>query len=77
MFARATLVESVAFGAATTPACLLAEVLNDEMRRLPAYDMTWLEDQETIASRLKEAGYETSVSYNWGKTLSGDRATHE
>lgn len=44
----------------------LREMLNDEMRSLPAYQMTWRDDQKTIASRLKEAGYQTFVSGKWG-----------
>ena len=44
----------------------LAEVLTDEMRALPAYDMTWDDDQETIGTRLQEAGYQTFVSGKWG-----------
>lgn len=44
----------------------LREMLNDEMRTLPAYKMTWQDDQKTIASRLKEAGYQTFVSGKWG-----------
>jgi arylsulfatase A-like enzyme len=44
----------------------LTEVLTDEMRALPAYSMRWQEDQETIASRLKAAGYQTFVTGKWG-----------
>jgi arylsulfatase A-like enzyme len=44
----------------------LAEVLTDEMRALPAYSMTWANDQETIASRLQAAGYQTFVTGKWG-----------
>lgn len=47
-------------------AATLTEVLNDEMRKLPAYNMTWADDQKTIASRLKQAGYQTFVSGKWG-----------
>lgn len=48
-------------GVATLP-----EVLTDEMRSLPAYSMTWSDQQKTIASRLKSAGYQTFVSGKWG-----------
>jgi arylsulfatase/uncharacterized sulfatase len=44
----------------------LTEVLTDEMRALPAYSMRWQEDQKTIASRLKAAGYQTFVTGKWG-----------
>ncbi|MCD8521776.1 MAG: arylsulfatase [Saccharospirillaceae bacterium] len=47
-------------------AATLTEVLNDEMRQLPGYSMTWPDQQKTIASRLKEAGYQTFVSGKWG-----------
>jgi arylsulfatase/uncharacterized sulfatase len=44
----------------------IAEVLTDEMRALPAYSMKWSDDQKTIATRLKAAGYQTFVSGKWG-----------
>jgi arylsulfatase A-like enzyme len=44
----------------------ITEVLTDEMRALPAYGMRWQEDQKTIASRLKAAGYQTFVTGKWG-----------
>lgn len=44
----------------------LAEVLTPEMRAQPAYDMTWDDDQATIASHLKAAGYQTFVAGKWG-----------
>lgn len=47
-------------------AATLAEVLTDEMRAMPAYNMTWADQQQTIASRLKSAGYQTFVSGKWG-----------
>ena len=47
-------------------AATLAEVLTDEMRVRPAYSMRWADSQQTIASRLKSAGYQTFVSGKWG-----------
>lgn len=47
-------------------AATLTEVLTDEMRALPAYDMTWDDNQKTVASRLKASGYQTFVSGKWG-----------
>ena len=47
-------------------AATLTEVLTDEMRALPAYSMTWSDQQQTIASRLKSVGYQTFVSGKWG-----------
>lgn len=44
----------------------LTEVLNAEMRAMPAYSMTWKDEQQTIATRLKSAGYQTFVSGKWG-----------
>lgn len=44
----------------------LSEVLTDEMRELPAYSMIWEDGQETIATRLKAAGYQTFVTGKWG-----------
>ena len=44
----------------------IAEVLTTEMRALPAYSMRWSTEQKTIASRLKDAGYQTFVTGKWG-----------
>jgi arylsulfatase A-like enzyme len=44
----------------------LGEVLTPEMASLPAYSMTWADDQKTIASRLKASGYQTFVTGKWG-----------
>jgi arylsulfatase/uncharacterized sulfatase len=44
----------------------LAEALTDDMRTLPAYSMRWKDNQKTIASRLKQAGYQTFVAGKWG-----------
>ena len=44
----------------------LAEVLTPEMRNSPAYSMTWEDSQNTIATELKSAGYQTFVTGKWG-----------
>lgn len=44
----------------------LTEVLTKEMRSTPAYNMRWSDEQQTVASRLKTAGYQTFVSGKWG-----------
>jgi arylsulfatase/uncharacterized sulfatase len=54
----------------------LAEVLTDDMRALPAYSMTWQDDQQTIASRLSAAGYQTFVTGKWGIGYIGANLPH-
>ncbi|MTI42088.1 arylsulfatase/uncharacterized sulfatase [Roseibium hamelinense] len=44
----------------------IAEVMNDEMRALPAYSLKWADSQHTIASLLQEGGYQTFASGKWG-----------
>ena len=44
----------------------IAEVMNDQMRSLPAYSLKWKEDQKTLASWLRTAGYQTFASGKWG-----------
>ncbi|MEL6178436.1 MAG: sulfatase-like hydrolase/transferase [Myxococcota bacterium] len=44
----------------------LAEALTPKMRALPAYSMTWRDDQKTIASILKAHGYQMFVIGKWG-----------
>lgn len=44
----------------------IAEVMNDDMRALPAYSLTWADDQETIATMLQSAGYQTFATGKWG-----------
>lgn len=44
----------------------LVETVTQEMAKTPAYAMTWKEKQPTLASRLREAGYQTFVSGKWG-----------
>lgn len=39
---------------------------NDKMRKMPAYSMMWDDDQQTVATRLKRAGYQTFVTGKWG-----------
>jgi len=54
----------------------LGEVLTDEMKALPAYSMEWSDDQRTIASRLKQAGYQTFVTGKWGIGRVGANLPH-
>jgi len=44
----------------------LVETVTPEQRALPGYSMIWAEGQETIATRLSEAGYRTYVTGKWG-----------
>ncbi|MEO0678905.1 MAG: sulfatase-like hydrolase/transferase [Pseudomonadota bacterium] len=44
----------------------IAEVMSSEMEALPEYRLTWGDDQQTLASRLRDAGYQTFVSGKWG-----------
>ncbi|MEL6452113.1 MAG: arylsulfatase [Pseudomonadota bacterium] len=44
----------------------LVETVTPEQRALPAYSMVWDNDQQTIASVLSGAGYQTYVSGKWG-----------
>jgi arylsulfatase/uncharacterized sulfatase len=44
----------------------LVETTTDEMRALPGYSMTWEDDQETIATLLSDANYQTYVTGKWG-----------
>ena len=44
----------------------LVETVTPEQRELPGYSMVWEDDQQTIASFLSEAGYQTYVSGKWG-----------
>lgn len=44
----------------------LVEVITPDMETLASYSMEWSDDQKTIASRLKENGYQTFVSGKWG-----------
>ena len=54
----------------------LNEAITEEMRALPAYSMKWKDDQKTIASRLKEAGYQTFVTGKWGVGKVGMNLPH-
>ncbi len=49
----------------------LVETVTPEMSAFPGYSMRWAADQETLASRLSEAGYQTYVSGKWGVGESG------
>jgi arylsulfatase/uncharacterized sulfatase len=44
----------------------LVETATEDMRALPGYSMFWRKDQETIASQLAGAGYQTYVTGKWG-----------
>ena len=44
----------------------ITETLPPDMKSLPAYSMKLADDQPTIASRLRDAGYQTFVSGKWG-----------
>ncbi|MEO1365125.1 MAG: arylsulfatase, partial [Pseudomonadota bacterium] len=44
----------------------LVETVTPEQRALPGYSMVWDDDQQTVASLLSEAGYQTYVSGKWG-----------
>ena len=44
----------------------IPEVLAPNMRRNPAYSMRWPDGLPTIASRLRNAGYQTFVTGKWG-----------
>ncbi len=44
----------------------LVETATKEMRKFPAYSMAWDDEQETIASLLSKAGYQTYVTGKWG-----------
>lgn len=44
----------------------LVETVTPEMRALPGYSMRWSADQETIATLLSRAGYQTYVTGKWG-----------
>lgn len=54
----------------------LGEVLTPAMESLPAYSMTWSDDQKTIASRLKASGYQTFVTGKWGIGRVGANLPH-
>lgn len=54
----------------------LNEAITDEMRSLPAYSMLWKDDQKTIASRLRESGYQTFVTGKWGVGKKGKNLPH-
>ena len=49
----------------------IIESLDPALRQYPAYSMLWQDDTQTMASRLKESGYQTFVSGKWGIGESG------
>ena len=44
----------------------LVETATDEMRAFPGYSMVWKKEQDTIATLLSGAGYQTYVTGKWG-----------
>ena len=44
----------------------IPEALDPDFRRYPGYSMIWEDGTKTIASRLREAGYQTFVTGKWG-----------
>ncbi len=44
----------------------LTETVTEEQAKLPGYSMVWNDDQQTIATVLSGAGYQTYVSGKWG-----------
>jgi len=54
----------------------IAEVMNEKMQALPAYSLKWKEDQKTIATRLRAAGYQTYASGKWGIGYIGENLPH-
>ncbi|MFT4653953.1 MAG: arylsulfatase A-like enzyme [Patiriisocius sp.] len=49
----------------------IIEALDPALRQYSAYSMIWEDDTKTMASRLKETGYQTFVSGKWGIGESG------
>jgi arylsulfatase/uncharacterized sulfatase len=49
----------------------LVETVTEEMRALPGYSMLWSADQQTVASLLSAAGYQTYVTGKWGIGAAG------
>lgn len=54
----------------------LVETVTPEQRELPAYSMVWDDDQETLATILSAAGYETYVTGKWGIGAKGKNLPH-
>ncbi|MDT0596464.1 arylsulfatase [Glaciecola petra] len=54
----------------------LVEVISPDMEENPSYSMTWEQDQETLASRLRGVGYQTFVSGKWGIGRVGANLPH-
>jgi len=44
----------------------IPEAMDPDFRRYPGYSMRWEDGTRTIASRLREAGYQTFVTGKWG-----------
>ncbi len=54
----------------------IPETLSPEMRQYPGYSMRWEDGLPTIASRLKEEGYQTFISGKWGIGDIGQNLPH-
>lgn len=54
----------------------IPETLSPEIRQYPGYSMRWEDGLPTIASRLKEEGYQTFISGKWGIGDIGQNLPH-
>ena len=54
----------------------LVETLSSAMKGNPGYSMVWKDGQQTVASRLKKAGYQTFVTGKWGIGRVGKNLPH-
>ena len=54
----------------------LVETLSSKMKGHPGYTLVWKDEQKTIASRLKKAGYQTFVTGKWGIGRIGKNLPH-
>ena len=55
---------------------VIVEALSPEMENHPSYSLVWSDKQQTLASRLKDNGYQTYVSGKWGIGKSGQNLPH-
>lgn len=54
----------------------IPEALDPDLLQYPAYSMQWQDGLPTIASRLRQAGYQTFVSGKWGIGHVGENLPH-